>query len=76
MSLRQVVDDFEERRAKALVARQVVDGARHEHQLAAARLAYATRTRKPEGALQQLREAEYAARIAVQRARRALLRAL
>lgn len=76
MSLRQVVDEFEERRAKALQARQVVDGARHEHQLAAARLAYATRTNKPEHALQVLREAEYTARVALQRARRALLRAM
>jgi hypothetical protein len=76
MSLRQVVDEFEERRAKALEARGAVDKARHEHLLAASRLAYATRTRKPESAVQQLREAEYTARVALQRARRALLRAM
>lgn len=76
MSLRQVVDDFEARRAATQEARKVVDAARHAHQLAASRLAYATRTRKPESAVQQLREEEYGARVALQRARRALLRSL
>lgn len=76
MSLRQVVDEFETRRAKALEARQVVDVARHAHQLATSRLAYATRTNKPESVLQPLREAQHAARIALQRARRELLRAM
>jgi len=76
MSIRPMVDEFQARQAAAAEARRAVDAARHAHQLAASRLAYATRTRKPEGALQQLREAEYATRITLQRARRALLRAM
>jgi len=76
VSIRPMVEEFEARQAAVVEARAAVDVARHAHQLAAQRLAYATRTRKPDAALQPLRDELHAARITLQRARRALLRAL
>lgn len=76
VSIRPMVEEFEARLAATQEARRAVDTARHAHQLASSRLAYATRTRKSDAELQPLRDEQHAARITLQRARRALLRAM
>lgn len=76
VSIRPMVDEFQARQAAAAEARRAVDAARHAHQLASSRLAYATRTNKPETVLAPLRAEQHAARVTLQRARRALLRTM
>lgn len=76
VSIRPMVEEFEARQEATREARRAVDAARHAHALASSRLAYATRTNKPETVLAPLRAEQHAARITLQRARRALLRSL
>lgn len=76
MTLSELYEQEQARLAAVAAARKVVDDALAEYHRARDRLAYATRKNYPEPALQQARQEAHDTRLAWQKARRALMRAL